>query len=301
MKAEPTGSALITGATSFIGRHVVKALLERGWQIHALTRPTATPRWSLTAPGLVWHPYDGSMEAVAAACAAAKAQVAFHLATVYKADHQPSDILPMFQANLLLATQLAEALVQHGCLNLVNVGTVWQHFQDRAYDPVNLYAATKKALEDILEYYVQVKQLRVITLKFFETYGPGDDRPKILPMLQRMAGQATEVPLTPGEQRMHMVYIDDAVAALIQAAERLLAGKVNGHECYAVPAAETVSVREFVGLVQEVLGRPIAAKWGAKPYRPREVMTPWTGPPLPGWSCKVPLREGLRRTLTTNH
>ena len=178
--------------------------------------------------------------------AAEKAEVGIHLATVYRSEHQAGDIVPLIHANVLIGTQLAEAMTRHGCLNLVNAGTVWQHFQDRPYDPVNLYAATKQAFEDILEYYVQVKQLRVITLKLYETFGPDDDRPKLLPMLRQVAGQGTEVPLTAGEQHMHMVYIDDAVAAFAGAADRLLEGQVRGHERYAVPAPKTVSVREFV-------------------------------------------------------
>jgi nucleoside-diphosphate-sugar epimerase len=97
---------------------------------------------------------------------------------------------------------------------------------------------------------------------------------------------------------MHMVYVDDAVAAFVGAAERLLKGKVHAHERYAVPAPKTVSVREFVSVLEKVLGRPIAAKWGARPYRPREPMIPWTGPSLPGWTCHVSLEEGLKRTLT---
>ena len=251
----------------------------------------------MTASGLTWHPYDGGIECVQAACAAERPDVAFHLATVYKAEHAASDLLPFFQANLLLGTQLAEALVEHGCQKLVNVGTAWQHYQGRAYDPVNLYAATKQAFEDILEYYVQVKDMQAITLKLYETYGPDDDRPKLLPWLAQMARQGKDVQLTPGEQRMHMVYIDDVIAAFLQAGQRLLEGKVHGHECYAVPATDTVSVKEFVDLIQEVLGQPISAQWGARPYRRREPMVPWAGPSLPGWSCRVSLKEGLDRTF----
>jgi nucleoside-diphosphate-sugar epimerase len=297
MPAESTRTAVLTGATSFIGRHLVRALLERGWHVHALARPTEKPRWSLTASGLTWHPYDGGIDCVQAACAAERPDVAFHLATVYKAEHEANDILPFFQANLLMGTQLAEALIQHGCQKLVNVGTAWQHYQGRNYDPVNLYAATKQAFEDILEYYVQVKDMQAITLKLYETYGPDDDRPKLLPWLAQAARQGKDVPLTPGEQRMHMVYIDDVIAAFLQSAERLLEGKVRSHECYAVAASETVSVKEFVGLIQEVLGQPIRAQLGARPYRRREPMVPWAGSSLPGWSCKVSLKEGLERTL----
>jgi nucleoside-diphosphate-sugar epimerase len=290
-------SALITGATGFIGRHLVRTLLSQGWHVHALTRPTLTPRWSFTAPRLAWHPYDGTMDSVQAAVAAGRPKVAFHLATLFRVEHTPAEIEPIIKANVLLGTQLCEALVQHGCTNLVNAGTVWQNFESRPYDPVNLYAAAKQAFQDILEYYAHAKNMRIITLKIFDTFGPDDDRNKVLTQLERVAAAGTEIGLTPGHQLLNMVYIDDAIAAFVQAASRLFQRQTDGQEVFALPAAETVSLRDLVALVQEVLGRPIDARWGARPYRPREVLVPWKGPVMPGWSCQVSLKEGLRRTF----
>jgi hypothetical protein len=44
------------------------------------------------------------------------------------------------------------------------------------------------------------------------------------------------------------------------------------------------------------LGKELEVEFGALPYRPREVMVPWTnGKRLPGWKINVPLAEGLRR------
>jgi nucleoside-diphosphate-sugar epimerase len=297
MNAGQARTALITGATSFVGRHLVRALLDRAWQVHALARHKAAPRWSLTAPGLTWHVYDGNTDSVFAAFSAARPDVVFHLASLFLVEHQVADVVPLIQSNLLFGTQVAEAMARNECRKMVNAGTGWQHYQDQPFNPVNLYAATKQAFQDILEYYVQAQELRVITLKLFDTFGPEDDRPKVLSLLCKSAGQSQELLLSPGEQRLNMVYIDDATAAFIQAAERLQAGKVSGHECYAVPAAAPVSLSELAGLVEEILGRPIPARWGARPYRARDVMTPWPGPTLPGWSCRVSLKDGLRRTL----
>ena len=60
---------------------------------------------------------------------------------------------------------------------LVNTGTSWQHYENKDYSPVNLYAATKQSFEAILQYYVEVASLKAITLKLFETYGLDDPRP----------------------------------------------------------------------------------------------------------------------------
>ena len=58
----------------------------------------------------------------------------------------------------------------------------------------------------------------VVTLKFFDTYGPADRRPKLLNLL--LAAAATQVPLavSPGQQMIDLVHVDDAVGACLAVA-----------------------------------------------------------------------------------
>jgi dihydroflavonol-4-reductase len=50
-------TALITGATGFVGRHVARVLMDRGWRLHALRRP-GPRRFLMHAPGLQWYEGD---------------------------------------------------------------------------------------------------------------------------------------------------------------------------------------------------------------------------------------------------
>ena len=50
-------------------------------------------------------------------------------------------------------------------------------------------------------------------------------------------------------------------------------------------------------MLEEVAGRTLRISWGARPYREREVMQPWTGTPLPGWSPNIDLLTGFRDLL----
>ena len=64
---------------------------------------------------------------------------------------------------------------------------------------------------------------------------------------------------------------------------------------YAVSSEEHISLKDLIKKMEIVLDRKIQVCWGAKPYRKREVMTPWTsGRLLPGWSAKIPLDSGLK-------
>jgi nucleoside-diphosphate-sugar epimerase len=294
-------NALITGATGFIGRHLARELVRRGWQVHALLRTQAILPAGFPAE-VRRHDYDGSTDNVAEAVARSRPDVVFHLASLYLSQHRPDQVAEVIAANVLLGAQLAEAMTNFGHLALVNAGTGWQHYQQRNYDPVNLYAATKQAFEDIVEYYVQARNLRVETLMLFDTYGPDDPRPKILNLLFQAAHGQVPLDMSPGEQQLDLVYIDDAVSAFVEAGERLRRGVGRGHERFVVSSRKRVTLRELVRLAEEVMQVPIPVRWGARPYREREVMVPWEGERegcLPGWECRVPLADGLAKTLAS--
>lgn len=299
--SEPVRTALLTGATGFIGGHVARALLKEGWNLHIIVRSeSGLATLEDILPQLHVHTHDGSTEQLLKIVADCSPDVVFHLASLFLAQHTPSDIEPLVQSNVTFATQLTEAMVQNNCWRLINTGTSWEHYENAAYNPVNLYAATKQAFETILTYYLATTPLKAITLKLFDTYGPGDPRPKLFALLQKVAAEGKPLAMSQGEQLIDLVYIDDIVRAYLMAADRLLAGEVVGHELYAVSSGNPLRLRELVDLYSKVSGKKMPIQWGARPYRQREVMIPWqNGTPLTGWRPEVDLIEGIRRMEIT--
>lgn len=272
--------ALITGVTGFIGQRLARALLANGWQVHALLRGDPPPG----LPGLVTHLYAGATEEVAQAVAAARPDVAFHLASLYLADHRPDQLADLIASNVLLTAQLAQALSADGGGRLVNTGTGWQHHGGASYLPVNLYAATKQAALDLLRYYGDARGLSVLTLKLFDTYGVGDTRRKLVQLLVDAALDNEPLLMSPGEQTVDMTHVDDVVWAFMVAADRLLATDTPLDESWFV-AGERTTVRALAARVAAGVGRPVPATFGGRPYRAREVMMPIdpAAAVLPGW------------------
>jgi nucleoside-diphosphate-sugar epimerase len=242
------------------------------------------------------HPHDGSTDGLRRIVADARPDVVFHLASLFVGNHGPDDVEPLIESNLLFGTQLAEAMSLSAVQLLVNAGTAWQHYDQQEYSPANLYAATKQAYEAILHYYVDAASFRVVTVTIFDTYGPHDTRPKLLPLLDAASRRGTPLAMSPGSQSLNLVHVDDVVDGFVVAADRLLGGNVTGHERYALAGASAVTLRDLVALFVRATGRAVNVDWGAKPYRQREVMVPWSGGQrLPGWEPKIELEEGLRR------
>jgi len=295
VRASVNGTALVTGATGFVGSHIVRRLLADGWRVHLVVR--AGSPLKLVADletRLTVHRYHGTVEDLSVIVRQAAPDLVFHLASLFLAQHRPEDIEPLICSNVLFPVQLLEAMTTNGCHRLVNAGTSWQHYQDRDYSPVNLYAASKQAFEVLMQYYLETTPLRAVTLKLFDTYGPGDPRPKLIKLLDTVARQSAPLAMSPGEQLIDLVHIDDVVEAFVLAGERLLGSLVEGHESFPVSSGRPLPLRELAALYEKILGKKLPLEWGGRPYRPREVMVPWNeGRPLPGWRPRVGLEEGL--------
>lgn len=285
----------ITGATGFVGSHLARRLVKEGWAVHIIVRSTSNLEQLREAKDkVVVHWYDGTTERMLASMQEAQPEIIFHLASLFISEHQPKDVLPLIQSNLLFGTQLLEAMKQTGVTRLVNTGSSWQHYQNEEYNPVNLYAATKQAFEDIIRYYIETSPLKVITLKLFDTYGPDDPRSKLFALLKKLAKDKHPLAMSPGDQLIDLVYIDDVVEAFIVAAIRLLSGEVINHEIYAISSCSPIKLKDLVALFEKACGEKLAIQWGERLYRKREVMKPWgAGKKLPTWQLKVNLGKGI--------
>jgi nucleoside-diphosphate-sugar epimerase len=246
---------------------------------------------------LTLHVYDGSTDGLLRIVADSQPSIVFHLAAMTIAEHHPVDVVPLLSASVIFGTQLAEAMSVAKVSCLVNASTFWQHYATESYSPTCLYAAAKQAFESLLQYYVDMRGLNTISLVLYDIYGPHDPRQKLFRLLSEAATTQSPVALSPGEQLVEMLYIDDVVDAFVTAGHRLLDGLEKGHRRFAVSTGHPVSLKEIVKVYEEVRHDTVPVQWGGRAYREREVMVPWQGEHLPGWTAATSLREGIKQLL----
>jgi nucleoside-diphosphate-sugar epimerase len=290
-------TVLVTGPSGFIGSHLTNKLAVSGWDTHIIIRPNSdlTPLTEVLSD-ITIHCHDGSTENMNEIMRKAKPDIVFHLASLFLASHTAQDIEPMIRSNVIFGSQLVEAMVSNNINHLINTGTSWQHFENQTYSPVCLYAATKQAFEAILTYYVENSPLKVTTLKLFDTYGPNDQRPKLIPLLQKTKLEQKKLFMSKGEQLIDIVYIDDVIDAFIIAAERHFNGQCAKIEDFAVSSENPIRLKELVKIYEHIIGKTLPIEWGIRPYRNREVMVPWNnGTRLINWSPKYDLNAGIRK------
>jgi nucleoside-diphosphate-sugar epimerase len=196
----PAGLVAVTGATGFLGRRLIPALIEAKWRVRVLCRRTPERElWGRAEPDVV---RGDIADPYALRRLAEGADAVIHAAGLIKA-LKPAE----FQAaNVEGARRTAEAAAAAGARMLLVSSQV-------AREPrLSPYAASKALGEAAAK---AVLDERVSVLRPPAIYGPGDRETL---GLFRLASWSPVLPLPgPEEARLALAHVDDVVAAAIAA------------------------------------------------------------------------------------
>jgi len=287
----------LTGATGYVGSQLALHLGASGARVTAIVRPQANlavlERLNCRAAINVAEA-DAHYSNLGEILLAVRPDAVVHVAAARDGGDGDGDTRRLVESNILFPALLLAAMRAAKTRAFVNTGTSWQNAGADRYRPANLYAATKEAFEALLEHHAEAG-IRAVTLRLFDVYGANDNRGKIISLLAEAARAKTTLDMSPGHQRVDFVHVSDVCRAYGIALEMVLDGDWEGHRIYGASSGAPLTLRELVTTLEEAQGVRCQVNWGARPYRSREVMEPFTGyPPLPGWRPQVLLREGLR-------
>ena len=285
-------SILLTGATGFLGSHLLESLLKTGYAVTILKRSTSDTRRINHLLGLV-KAYDVDRVLISKAFEDRRIDAVIHTACHYGRNDDP--ISSVVETNLMFGLRLLETATFFNAETFFNTDTLLQK-------NLNAYTLSKK---NFVEWLQELSgKIQVVNLKLEHMYGPGDDANKFVQWaIGQLSGGVSEIPLTPGEQQRDFVYIDDVVSAYL-----LTLQKVEGLGTFTefdVGTGHLVSIREFLQLLKSVFEErcwevQTGLKLGAVPYRDGEIMCVEVDNRALkelGWTCRVELDEGLRITV----
>lgn len=268
---------MITGATGFVGKHLYKALLP-GNELYLLTRESTDA--SFLAPE---HEYvfTGDVDHLSEYMRAEKIDGVIHLATLYAAQHESSQVKDMILSNVYLGTAVLDAAVRAGVKWFLNTGTIWQNYNapdySDEYNPVNLYAASKQAFMTVAKFYIETSDIRFSTLKLCDTYGPGDSRRKIITLFDEIAKSGARLDMSPGEQLIDLVHIDKIIDGFKNMMGLLCDPSAQLKDEYVVTSGRQITLRQLAAEYERDHNVKLNINWGGRPYRKREVMKPYIG------------------------
>jgi nucleoside-diphosphate-sugar epimerase len=152
-----------------------------------------------------------------------------------------------------------------------------------------------------MKYYEEVTGTIFVTLELTDNYGPGDSRPKFINLVIDAVRKNEVFRMSPGEQEICYLFVDDTVNAFITCMELLASGEISENSHFSVYADEVLRLKDLVALVADQMQVSLKTEAGFYPYRDREIMTYQpTFPRLPHWEPKVSLKEGIARIIAGN-
>ena len=309
-------NVLVTGGASFIGSHLVDALVARNVRVRVVDNLSSGSRENLgqhLAGGNVEFTEADLREPGVARTAVAGQDLIFHLA----ADHGGRGYVDTHQAgpagNLMLdGTGFREALLagvekiviaSSGCVypsylqgDADQVLYLSEDVVKPPYDADNLYGWAKLMGELVLRAYHREHGLKAACCRIFTCYGPrAKENLAVLAMIARaFIGQDPFEVWGTGEQIRNWTHVDDIVAGLLLAAERIDdATPVN------LGTMERIRVIDAARMVLDMTGHK--AEIRTLPDMPagpvNRVCDNRRAKELLAWEPKVAFREGLRRTI----
>ena len=309
-KLKNVRSALVTGATGFIGSALVRRLSSEGVRVFCLVRPSSSGVARVRRlPGvelLETETFDCAT--LTQKLSGIEADVVFNLASagVAPEDRDPHQLLT---GNLGVVVGLIAAISHWRPRRFIHVGSCSEYgpvpeghllTEDDSLSPISVYGAAKACAHIYGAALAALKNVPFNTLRLFGVFGVGEASYRLVPYTISYLRREIPVDLTGGRQIRDFLYVDDVVAALLLGAE----SDVLVPGCsYNICSGKGVSIREMAESVAELMNKPKSLlRLGARPYRPDETM--WIVgdnkrfTSLTGWAPRVTIQEGIREMIS---
>lgn len=255
---------LLTGASGFVGRQVLRCLATRGQQVRLVLREGSVPVIPEgLQPDIVRWPdlFEAQQDAWRSALAGVDTVV--HAAWYA----EPGKYLQS-ESNLACLSgtiELARACVAAGVRRFVGVGTCAEYDLaqgvlrvDTPLRPQTLYAACKASAFHVLGQFLPAAGIEFAWCRLFYLFGEGEDSRRLVPYLRRQLREGQPAELTSGNQIRDFLDVRDAGDLIVRAALGSLQGPVN------ICSGQPVTVRQLAERIADEHGRRDLLRFGAR-------------------------------------
>ena len=292
---------LVTGASGFLGTHLVRSLVRQGFDVVSVSHTRRAEedkrhfridlRDTAVLQKLFGQFHFSAVMHLAAAGVRSETETLEDVAAV----------------NIRATASLARLALMNKVERFVHVGTGFEYRPQAQpmdeFTPLggpNLYGVSKAAGWMLLDALHRLEGLPLVTFRPFSVFGPGESASKLVPytVLQALAGEP--IRLTLGSQVRDYVFVDDVVDALrLGLTAPAAAGKVYN---LGSGPAEARSVKRIVEEIVETMGASSRLCWFDRPGRgridpPYLVSDPTRAHVELGWRPRVSFADGLARTI----
>lgn len=289
---------LLTGATGFLGSHLLVGLLANGHEVIAIKRSYSnTSRISNSLKHKKLHLYDIDLIDDQTLFTNHSIDTIVHTATEYGRGNTPT--VQILQANLILPLRLVELGIKNGVNCFINTDSYFNKYNNTYSNLLN-YSLSKNSLLGWLNQLTG--KIKVINIVLEHIYGSHDSESKFVEsVIKNIAVQKVKkMALTHGHQRRDFIYVDDVVSAFLKLIEY---GQNHNFifKKFEVGTGESIQVRDLPELVKKISKSPTVLAFGEITYRSDELMDSKADISQLrelNWVPKISITDGIRKILT---
>ena len=306
-------TVLLTGAAGFIGSYVAKRLLEKGYRVVGVDNlndyyDPRLKKFRLKQlsenPNFTFYQVDiENREALRVIFQDTKPEGVINLAA--RAGVRYSLVNPFVYetTNSLGTLNLLETMREFGLKKFVLASTsslyAGQPMPFKEDLPVNTpispYAASKKAAEVMSYTYHYLYGFDVTVVRYFTVYGPAGRPDMCIFRFIKWIDEGTPITVYgDGTQSRDFTFVEDIAEGTVRAYE-----KETGYEIINLGGNHPHQLKEVIELIEKYLGKKAEIVY--KPFHKADLKATWAditkAKRILGWEPRVPLEEGLKRTV----
>jgi nucleoside-diphosphate-sugar epimerase len=300
---------LVTGGAGFIGSHIAEALVKRGDRVRVLDNLSTGKRKNLAhIAGEIEFVEADIRDYAATRQAMEEVSIVFHEAAIPSVPRSISE--PQLNHdnningtfNVLQAAHEAEVkrVIFAASSSAYGETEVLPKQEEMLPSPLSPYAVAKLVGEYYCQVFTRVYGLETVCLRYFNVFGPRQDPSSpysgvISKFITALLNGRAPMIYGDGEQSRDFTYVDNVVAANLQAAEALgAAGQVMN-----LGLCERTTLNQLLGELQRIIGTSLTPQYeDARAGDIRHSLADITrAEELLGYRPTVGLAEGLRRTV----
>lgn len=284
---------LLTGATGFLGSHLLEGFVAKGHDVAILKRSTSDT-WRIDHILHKIISYNSDQVNLKTIFQEIKPDIIVHTACSYGRKNE--SLIDIVNSNLILGLNLLEESITSNVNTFINTDSLLPR-------NLNDYSLSKAQFTDWLQ--KRSDKIQVVNFKIEHMYGIKDDTKKFVPwLINEMINGNDDINLTSGIQKRDFIYISDVVAAynlVIQKRKNL-----SSWSSFDIGTNVFTEVKDFVLKIAkeleityntEIVSR---LKFGAIAYRSGDIMVPQldnTKLIALGWKESVDITNGVERIL----
>ncbi|WP_102346531.1 NAD-dependent epimerase/dehydratase family protein [Bacillus sp. Marseille-P3661] len=254
---------IVTGASGFIGRHVLEQLLKRGYEVHAIS---SNPDRVTINNECNWHLINlFDYEKVDDLFNRIKANYLLHLAWELTPGTYKSSLKNFLWVQSSI--RMLHAFHNNGGMRLVMAGTCMEKYLSMGLEVteaeikvntgVNVYGNCKNILKQYMILFTNETNISSAWGRIYNTFGPYENKERLFPTIINSILQNSEAKCSNGNFYRDYLYVKDVASALTELLDSNIQGTVD------IGTGKSKLLNEIIMNVGVRMGHPELIKLGA--------------------------------------